>query len=125
MERTLGNNMQVHFAEFPRRGSEIARRNNMEVQLAKLFMKKGLNLSNLEVVAISLATQGIGHDISLARGIRDIHVIIGYCLEPSLLTEVQVWLSIQILQTLVIRVYLATITQKVMSPQLQSIDNCC
>jgi hypothetical protein len=52
MERTLGNNMQVHLVEFLRRGSEIARRNNMEVQLAKFFMKKGLNLSNLEVVAV-------------------------------------------------------------------------
>jgi hypothetical protein len=52
MKRTLGNNMEIHFAEFFRRGSEIARRNNMEVQLAEFFMKKGLNFLNLEVVAI-------------------------------------------------------------------------
>jgi hypothetical protein len=52
MERTLGNNMQVHFAELFRRGSERTRRNNMKVQLAEFFMKKGLNFSNLEVVAI-------------------------------------------------------------------------
>jgi hypothetical protein len=52
MERTLGNNMEVHFADFFRRGSERTRRNNMEVQLAEFFMKKGLNFLNLEVVAI-------------------------------------------------------------------------
>jgi hypothetical protein len=51
MERTLGNNTQVHFAELLRRGSEITWRNNMEVQLAGFFMKKGLNFPNLEVVA--------------------------------------------------------------------------
>src|SRR3954470_8787717 len=80
---------------------------------------------NFKFRAISLTTQGIGHHISLARGIRNIHVEIGYCLEPSLLAEIQVWLSKQVLQTLVVGVYLATITDKVVSPHLQCVDYCC
>ena len=72
----------------------------MEVQLAEFFLKQGVYLVNLEVVAVRLMAQSIGHYISLARCIRDTHVIISYCLEPSSLTKVQVWLSIQILQTL-------------------------
>jgi hypothetical protein len=110
---------------FNNQGIEMTLWDNVKVQLAKFFVEKGLCLLNHEVVAIRLATQSIGHYIILARGIRNIHVIVSYCLEPPLLAEVQIWLSIQILQTLMVRVYLTTITEKVMSPQLQSIDNCC
>src|SRR4051812_28652899 len=80
---------------------------------------------NFKLRAISLTAQGIGHHISLARGIGNIHVEVGCCLEPSLLAEIQVWLSKQILQTLVVGVDLATITDEVMSPQLQRINYCC
>src|SRR3954470_17422919 len=80
---------------------------------------------NFKFRAISLTTQGIGHHISLARGIRDVHVEVGYCLEPSMLAEIQVWLSKQILQALVVGVDLATITDEVISPQLQCINYCC
>src|SRR3954463_337884 len=80
---------------------------------------------NFKFTTVGFAAQGIGHYISFARGIGNIHVEVGYCLEPSLLAEIQVWLSKQILQTLVVGVDLATITEKVMSPQLQCIDYCC
>src|SRR3954447_7669468 len=80
---------------------------------------------NLKFRTVSFAAQGIGHHISLARGIRNIHVEVGYCLEPSLLPKVQVWLSKQVLQTLVVGVDLATITDEVMSPQLQCINYGC
>src|SRR3954465_263912 len=80
---------------------------------------------NLKFRTVSFAAQGIGHHISLARGIGNIHVEVGYCLEPSLLAEIQVWLSKQIFQTLVVGVDLATITDEVMSPQLQCINYCC
>src|SRR3954464_6032921 len=80
---------------------------------------------NLKFTTVGFAAQGIGHYISLARGIGDIHVEIGYCLEPSLLAEIQVRLSKQVLQALVVGVDLATITKEVMSPQLQCIDYSC
>ena len=92
--------------------------NNMEVQLSKFFDKRGLNFVNLEVVAVRLAAQGISHYISLAWGIGYTHVKICKSLHPSLLTEVQVWLSKQTLQTLVVGEDLTTITEKVMSPLL-------
>ena len=68
---------------------------------------------NLEVVAVRLAAQGISHYISLAWSIGNTHVKVCNNLHPSLLTEVQVWLSKQILQTLVVSEDLATITEKV------------
>ena len=78
---------------------------------------------NLEVVAVRLAAQGISHYISLAWGIGNIQIKICNSLHPSLLTEVQVWLSKQILQTLVVGEHLATITEKVMSLLLQSMND--
>src|SRR3954462_11426695 len=80
---------------------------------------------NFQFTTISLATQGISHHISFAKGVRNSHVVVGYCLEPSLLAEIQVWLSKQVLQALVIGVDLATISDEVMSPQLQCINYRC
>ena len=94
----------------------------MKVQLSKFFDKRGLNFVNLEVVAVRLAAQGIGHYISLAWRIGDTQVKVCNKLHPSLLTEVQIWLSKQILQTLVIGEDLAAITGKVMSPLLQCMN---
>src|SRR3954463_13636237 len=80
---------------------------------------------NLKFTTVGFAAQGIGHHVSFARGIMNIHVEIGYCLEPSLLAEIQVRLSKQVLQAVVVGVDLATITEEVMSPQLQCINYCC
>src|SRR4051812_20013803 len=80
---------------------------------------------NFKFTTAGFAAQGIGHHISFARGIRNIHIEVGYCLEPSLLAEIHVWMSNQILQALVVGVDLATITKEVMSPQLQCINYCC
>src|SRR3954471_18448897 len=103
----------------------MALRNHLEVQLLEFFIQKWLLHLNFKCIAIGFAAQGISHYISFARGIRNIHVEVGYCLEPSLLAEIQVWLSKQILQTLVVGEDLATITNKVMSPELQCIDYYC
>src|SRR3954466_12360522 len=105
-------------------GVHMALRNNLEVQLLEFFIQKWLMYLNFKCIAIGFASQGISHYIRFARGIGNIHVEVGYCLEPSLLTEIQVWLSKQILQTLVVGVDLATITDEVMSPQLQCINYC-
>ena len=95
----------------------------MEVQLPEFFNKRGLNFVNLEVVAVRLAAQGINHYISLAWRIGNTQVNVCNKLHPSLLTEVQIWLSKQILQTLVVSEDLATITEKVMSPLLQRMND--
>ena len=72
-----------------------------------------------QVHNIGFTAQGIDHHISFARGIRNIHVVVGYCLEPSLLAEIQIWLGEQVFQALVIGVDLTMITEEVMSPELQ------
>ena len=95
----------------------------MKVQLSKFFDKRGLKFVNLEVVAVRRAAQGISHYISLAGGIGYTHVKVCNSLHPSLLTEVQIWLSKQILQTLVVGEDFATITKKVMSPLLQCMND--
>ena len=78
---------------------------------------------NLEVVAVRLAPQGISHYISLAWRIGDTQVKVCNKLHPSLLTEGQIWLSKQLLQTLVVSEDLATITEKVMLPLLQRMND--
>ena len=88
----------------------------MKVQLSKFFDKRGLNFVNLEVVAVRLAAQGISHYISLSWRIGNTQIKVCNSLHPSLLTEVQIRLSKQILQTLVVGEDLTTITEKVMSP---------
>src|SRR4051812_17363325 len=69
-------------------GNEITPWNNMEVQFSEFPLKKGVNLMNLEVVAVRLTAQSISHYISLARCIRNSTVVICYALHPSLLMEV-------------------------------------
>src|SRR3954463_14657372 len=95
----------------------------MEVQLSEFFNKRGLNFVNMEVVAVRLAAQGIRHYISLAWGIENTQVKVCNNLHPSLLTEVQVRLGKQILQTLMVSEDVATITEKVMSPLLQCMND--
>src|SRR3954465_4110699 len=80
---------------------------------------------NFKCTTVGFAAQGIGHYISLARGIGNIHFEVGYYLEPSLLAEIQIRLSKQVLQALMVGVFLATITKELMSPQLQCIDYSC
>src|ERR1041385_5554150 len=94
-------------------------------QLAELFLQRCLLYLNFKFTTVGFAAQGIGHHISFARGVMNIHVEIGYCLEPSLLAEIQIWLSKQVFQALVVSVDLATVTDEVMSPQLQCINYRC
>src|SRR3954469_10969978 len=106
-------------------GIHMALRNNLNVQLAELFIKEGLLYLNFKFTTVGFAAQGITYYISFSRGIGNIHVEVGYCLEPSLLAEIQVRLSKQVLQALVVGVDPATVTKEVMSPQLQCIDYNC
>src|ERR1041385_6293604 len=115
----------VNEAWFDYQGIHISLRNNLDVQLAKLFIQRWLLYLNFKFTTVCFTTQGISHHISFARGVMNIHVEIGYCLEPSLLAEIQVGLSKQVLQALVIGVDLAMITNEVMSPQLQCINYRC
>ena len=41
-----------------------------------------------QVQTVGFTAQGIGQHISLAKGVINIHVEVGYCLEPSLLADI-------------------------------------
>src|ERR1041385_8404976 len=110
---------------FDHQGVHISLRNNFDVQLAELFIQKWLLYLNFKFTTVGFAAQGISHYISFARGVRNSHVVVGYCLEPSLLAEIQVRMNKHVLQALVIGVDLATITDELMSPQLQCINCRC
>src|SRR3954471_11591856 len=78
---------------FDNQGIHISLRNNFDVQLAELFIQKWLLYLNFKFTTIGFAAQGIGHYISFARGVMNIHVEIGYFLEPSLLAERSGWVN--------------------------------
>ena len=72
-----------------------------------------------EIVAIGFATESIIHDISLAWSVRDGEIEVFDLFNPSPLSEVEIWLSEDVLETLVVRKDLSSITQQVLSPLLE------
>ena len=54
-----------------------------------------------------------------------LHVIILYELQPSPLPEVKLLLSEDVLQTLVIRVHIAMVSNEEMSPGLERVHHSC
>src|SRR4051812_30277584 len=98
---------------FENQGVHISLWNNLDVHLEELFIQKWLLYLNFKFTAVGFAAQGISHHISFARGVRNSHFVVGYCLDPSLLAEIQVGLSKQVLQSLVVCVDLTTITDEV------------
>src|SRR4051812_8977004 len=78
-------------------GIHITLRNNLEVHLAELFIQQWMLHLNFKFTTVGFAAQGISHHVSFARGVRNSHVVVGYCLEPPLLAEIQVGLSKQVL----------------------------
>src|SRR3954463_10021537 len=51
-------------------GIHMALRNNLNVQLAELFIKEGLLYLNFKFTTVGFAAQGINHHISFSRGIK-------------------------------------------------------
>src|SRR5664279_1954484 len=78
------------------------RRNKFKVQTSKLFMKGRLSFLNHQIIAIRFPTQRVSNDICFAGLIIDAQIIILDQLQPSSLSEIQLWLSEQVLKTLMI-----------------------
>ena len=74
---------------------------------------------------MTLAAQRIGYYVSLSGMIMQLHIIILNEFQPSPLPEIQLLLREDILQTLVIRVYLTMVSDEKMSPSLQRMHYGC
>src|SRR3954468_21314433 len=93
-------------------------RNNLQPKPLELLTQlkwHSLSFSNIDV---ALTAQHICNDICFARMILHIQVIVLNQLQPSALPDVQLPLGEDILQTLMIREYVTTVTNKIMPPCL-------
>src|SRR3954463_13287149 len=98
---------------------------NFKVELTEFLAQERLLFFHHEVVDISFAAESIGHDISFARSVVDGQIEVIDCFNPPPLPKVEIRLSEDILQTLVIRKDFTTVAQQVMPPYFQSKNNCC
>src|SRR3954464_6340925 len=98
---------------------------NFKVELTEFLAQERLLFFHHEVVDISFAAESICHDISFARSVVDAQIEIIDCFNPPPLPKVEIRLSEDIHQTLVIRKDFTTVAQQVMPPYFQSKDNCC
>src|SRR3954462_13924679 len=98
---------------------------NFKVELTEFLAQERLLFFHHEVVDIGFAAESIGHNISLARSVVDGQIKIIDCFNPPPLPKVEIRLSEDILQTLVIGKDFTTVAQQVMPPYFQSKDNCC
>ncbi len=80
-------------------------------------------MHNWQVVVVSLATQHVCNDIFLSWVIVNFQIVVLDQLEPSLLPLVQVRLSENVLQALVVRIDMSHIPKKIMSPGSQGMNH--
>src|SRR3954471_1941137 len=100
-------------------------RNNLHPELLELLTQlkwHSLSISNIDV---ALTAQRICNDICFTRMILHIQVIVLNKLQPSAQPEVQLPLSENILQTLMISEYVTTVSNKIVRPCLQRMNNRC
>ena len=83
-EETLGNNLQIKFAES--------------------FTKLGLIRLENQTVAISLSAQCVSNHIGLAWSILDTRIVLLNHFNPSSLPEVEIRLSEDVLETLEVEI---------------------
>src|SRR3954470_13040345 len=76
--------------------------NQLEIELAELLAQVRVKLLHLDTVAITFVAQRIGYDIRLPRRVLNINRVLSNGLKPSSLPQVQIGLSEQVLQALVI-----------------------
>src|SRR3954470_21105153 len=98
---------------------------NFKVELTEFLAQERLLFFHHEVVNISFAAESICHDISFARSVVDGQIEVVDCFNPPPLPKVEIRVSEDILQTLVLRKDFTTVAQQVMPPYFQSKDNCC
>src|SRR3954464_14758255 len=98
---------------------------NFKVELTEFLAQERLLFFHHEVVDISFAAESICHNIGFAWSIVDGQIKVIDCFNPPSLPKVEIRLSEDILQTLVIGKDFTTVAQQVMPPYFQSKDNCC
>src|SRR3954469_1931193 len=89
---------------------------NLQVQPTEFLAQGRLLLFYHEVVDISFTAKRICHDVCFAWGVVDGHIEVIDCFNPSPLPKIEIRLSEDILQTLVIREDLTTVTKQVVPP---------
>ena len=77
-------------------------RNNLQIEFAENFTKPGLVRVENQTVAVSLPAQCVSNYIGLAWSIFDTRIILLNHFDPTSLSEVEVGLSEDVLETLVI-----------------------
>ena len=91
-------------------------RNNLQIKFAESFTKLGLIRLKNQTVAICFSAQSVSNHIGLARSIFNTRIVLLNHFDPSSLPEVEVGLSEDILETLVIGEYVHVPSQQEMSP---------
>src|SRR3954464_14713265 len=100
-------------------------RNNLQPESLELLTQlkwHSLSISNIDV---ALTAQRICNNICFTRMILHIQVIVLNQLQPSALPEVLLPLSENVLQTLMISEYVIAVTNKIVPPCLQRMNNRC
>jgi hypothetical protein len=75
-------------------------------------------------IAMRFLAQDISNNICLARMIMYLQIVVLDQLQPLALMHVQLRLSKNVLETFMISIDVAHVTKQVMSPNLQSMNNC-
>ena len=91
-------------------------RNNLQIEFAESFTKLGLVRLENQTVALSLPAQCVSNYIGLAWSIFNAWIILLNHFDPTSLPEVEVWLSEDVLETLVISEDVHFPSQQQMSP---------
>src|SRR4051812_5935999 len=105
---------------FQERGSQKVQEmplfHNFKVEMTEFLAQERLLFFHHEVIDISFAAESIGHDISFARSVVDGQIKIIDCFNPPPLPKVEIRLSEDILQTLVIRKDFTTVAKQIVPP---------
>jgi hypothetical protein len=96
--------------------------NKLKSKLFKLLVKKGLFDLQAGIQGTWFSTKGIGYNVRLSRVIMNAEIIILDEFYPYSLKHIQILLRENILQTLVIRVYLTPVSNEVMKPCLEGMN---
>jgi hypothetical protein len=94
----------------------------LKSKLFKLLVKKGLFDLQAGIQGTWFSTKGIGYNVRLSRVIMNAEIIILDEFYPYSLKHIQILLRENILQTLVIRVYLTSVSNEVMKPCLEGMN---
>jgi hypothetical protein len=93
-----------------------------KVELVELFTQLKWHAIHHQLTHMRLETQSVSYHFSFPRVIVDSQIVILDMLQPSSLPKVQVQLCEDVLQTLVICVYLTSLSHQIVPPNLESVN---